>query len=114
MVTKCFLKSSCYKNSLNNMKHGTFYNEDIDRDDRNIKLQFCVECNSPISMQEGDTVDERIKSLIKQCEDAMGSDMDHWGDFHYDIECVKATIEDWDNNKKLIAENIDIDKLYGF
>ena len=96
-----------------NIKPGELYNENPENDDRNIHLIFEVDCQSPISMQQGNTVEEKIKSFIHDCQEAMDDSMRHWGDFTGDIECIKCSIGDeYDDGYK--EEEIDIDKLYGY
>lgn len=80
---------------------------DLENDDREIKVVFEVVCRSPISMQEGDTLLDRVKSYIHQCFDAMDDSMRHWGDHYHDIELVEVKIMPFEEDDKEITVDLD-------
>lgn len=44
----------------------------MDNDDnRTIRITFTVVCESPVCMQLGDSLNDRIKNYIKSCTEAM-------------------------------------------
>ena len=65
-----------------------------------VRITFEVICNSHTSMQEGESIKERILGYIDQCTDAMDDSMRHWGDHYHDIEPIK--VELYDENEKQI------------
>lgn len=63
-----------------------------------VRITFEVICDSDTSMQEGESIKERILGYIDQCTDAMDDSMRHWGDHSHDIEPVKVELYDEDEN----------------
>ena len=84
-----------------------------------VKITFEVICDSDTSMQEGESIKERILGYIDQCTDAMDDSMRHWGDHSHDIEPMKVELYDEDENlidvtNDVLGEERDfsIDELY--
>lgn len=71
-----------------------------------VKITFEVICNSHTSMQEGESLKERILGYIDQCTDAMDDSMRHWGDHYHDIEPIKIELYDEDENLIDVTDNI--------
>ncbi len=63
-----------------------------------VKITFEVICDSDTSMQEGESIKERILGYIDQCTDAMDDSIGHWGDHSHDIEPMKVELYDEDEN----------------
>lgn len=95
------------------MEHGEFYNEDLEKDNRQIEIYFNVVCSSPVSMQEGKSLMTRIKQFIHDCQWAIEEDsgIKHWGDFEFFIDIDKVKLVDWDKDGNELSEDIEIDKL---
>ena len=53
--------------------------KNLENDQRQISLRFTVICESPICMQLGDTLKERVDHYIEMCRKAIESEMRHWG-----------------------------------
>ncbi len=70
-----------------------------------VKITFEVICNSHTSMQEGESLKERILGYIDQCTDAMDDSMRHWGDHYHDIEPIKVELYE-DENLIDVTDNI--------
>ena len=66
--------------------------------DYSVRITFEVICDSDTSMQEGESIKERILGYIDQCADAMDDSMRHWGDHIHYIDPVKAELCDDDEN----------------
>ena len=71
-----------------------------------VRITFVVGCNSHTSMQEGESIKERILGYIDQCTDAMDDSMRHWGDHYHDIELVKVELNDDEDNLIDVTNNI--------
>lgn len=69
-----------------------------DEQDYPVRITFVVGCHSHTSMQEGESIKERILGYIDQCTDAMDDSMRHWGDHYHDIEPVKIELEGDEDN----------------
>ena len=63
-----------------------------------VRITFEVICDSHTSMQEGESIKERILGYIDQCADAMDDSMRHWGDHSHFIDPVKVELYDEDEN----------------
>ena len=63
-----------------------------------VRITFEVICDSHTSMQEGESIKERILGYIDQCADAMDDSMRHWGDHSHDIEAMKVELYDEEDN----------------
>lgn len=74
--------------------------------DYSVRITFEVICDSHTSMQEGESIKERILGYIDQCADAMDDSMRHWGDHIHDIEPMK--VELYDENENLIDVTDDV------
>ena len=70
--------------------------------DYHVRIYFEVVCNSHTSMNNGNTLKQRIEDYINQCIDAMDDSMRHWGDHFHDIEPVKVELELYDENNNQI------------
>lgn len=68
--------------------------------DYSVRVTFDVVCDSDTSMQEGESIKERILGYIDQCADAMDDSMRHWGDHSHCIDPVKAEL--YDEDEKLV------------
>ncbi len=64
----------------------------MERDDRLIRVTFTVICESPLSMQEGDTIKEKAENYADMCAEAMDDSMRHWGDHMHFIDVEKIEI----------------------
>ena len=71
-----------------------------------VRITFEVICNSHTSMQEGESIKERILGYIDQCADAMDDSMRHWGDHSHDIEPMKVELCDDDGNLIDVTDNV--------
>lgn len=71
-----------------------------------VRITFEVICDSDTSMQEGESIKERILGYIDQCADAMDDSMRHWGDHSHDIEPMK--VELYDEYENLIDVTDDV------
>ena len=74
--------------------------------DYSVRITFEVICDSDTSMQEGESIKERILGYIDQCADAMDDSMRHWGDHSHDIEPMKVELYDEDGNLIDVTDNI--------
>ncbi len=71
-----------------------------------VRITFEVICDSDTSMQEGESIKERILCYIKQCTDAMDDSMRHWGDHSHDIEPMKIEVYDDDENLIDVTDDV--------
>ena len=71
-----------------------------------IRITFEVICDSDTSMQEGESIKERILGYIDQCADAMDDSMRHWGDHSNDIEPMKVELYDEDDNLIDVTDDV--------
>ena len=71
-----------------------------------VRITFEVICDSHTSMQEGETIKERILDYIDLCTDAMDDSMRHWGDHSNDIEPMKVELYDEDENLIDVTDNV--------
>lgn len=74
--------------------------------DYSVRITFEVICDSDTSMQEGESIKERILGYIDQCADAMDDSMRHWGDHSHDIEPMKVELCDDDGNLIDVTDNV--------
>lgn len=79
-------------------------------EDYPVKVSFEVVCHSHTSMNDGDTLKQRIFDYIDQCSDAMDDSMRHWGDHYHDIEPVKVELYD-DDEKSINVTNEVLGKI---
>lgn len=77
-----------------------------DEQDYPVRITFEVICDSDISMQEGESIKERILGYIDQCADAMDDSMRHWGDHNHDIEPMKVELYDEDENLIDVTDDV--------
>ena len=77
-----------------------------DKQDYSVRVTFEVICDSDTSMQEGESIKERILGYIDQCADAMDDSMRHWGDHSHDIEPMKVELYDEDGNLIDVTDNV--------
>ena len=77
-----------------------------DEQDYPVRITFEVICDSDTSMQEGESIKERILDYIDQCTDTMDESMRHWGDHDNDIEPVKVELYDEDENLIDVTDDI--------
>ena len=77
------------------------------RDDRPIRVTFTVICESPLSMQEGDTIKEKAENYADECTEAMDDSMRHWGDhMHFiDVEKIEIIGMDGETVEEVIEDN---------
>lgn len=71
-----------------------------------VRITFEVICDSHTSMQEGESIKERILDYIDQCTDAMDDSMRHWGDHSNDIEAMKVELYDEEDNLIDVTDNV--------
>ena len=74
--------------------------------DYSVRITFEVICDSDTSMQEGESIKERILGYIDQCADAIDDSMRHWGDHSHDIEPMKVELCDEDGNLIDVTDNV--------
>ena len=74
--------------------------------DYSVRITFEVICDSDTSMQEGESIKERILGYIDQCTDAMDDSMRHWGDHYHDIEPMKVELYDEDENLIDVTDDV--------
>ena len=74
--------------------------------DYSVRITFEVICDSDTSMQEGESIKERILGYIDQCADAIDDSMRHWGDHSHDIEPMKVELCDDDGNLIDVTDNV--------
>lgn len=77
-----------------------------DEQDYSVRITFEVICDSHTSMQEGESIKERILGYIDQCTDAMDDSMRHWGDHSHDIEPMKVELYDENDNLIDVTDNV--------
>ncbi len=80
--------------------------KDLEKDERQIRLTFTVICESPICMQTGDTLNEKVEHYVKMCSEAIESEMCHWGDHTTCIDLEEAVI--LDNNGENVEKIIEL------
>lgn len=80
--------------------------KDLEKDEREIRLTFTVICESPICMQLGDTLNEKVEHYVKMCSEAIESEMRHWGDHTTYIDLEEAVI--LDNNGENVEKIIEL------
>ena len=74
--------------------------------DYSVRITFEVICDSDTSMQEGDTLKERILDYVNQCTDAIDDSMRHWGDHTHCIDPVKVELYDEDENLIDVTDDV--------
>ena len=74
-------------------------NKEQNTEDYPVRIYFEVVCHSHTSMNEGNTLKQRIEDYIKMCTDAMDDSMRHWGDHYHDIEPLKVELYDENDNE---------------
>lgn len=71
-----------------------------------VRITFEVICDSYTSMQEGESIKERILGYIDQCTEAMDDSMRHWGDHTHCIDSVKVELCDEDENLIDVTDDV--------
>lgn len=71
-----------------------------------VRVTFDVTCDSDTSMQEGESIKERILGYIDQCVDAMDDSMCHWGDHNHCIDPVKVELYNEDENLIDVTDDV--------
>ena len=79
----------------------------LEKDQRQISLKFTVICESPICMQLGDTLKEKVDHYAEMCREAIESEMRHWGDHTTFVDLEEANI--LDETGENVEEKLDIE-----
>ena len=86
--------------------------KDLDNDDREISIIFEVKCNSPISMQSGNSVIDRVNDYISTCIECINGSMRGYGDNEMTIDIKSANILQFNESTEEDEEiKIDLDDL---
>jgi len=81
-------------------------NKKQNTNDYPVRITFDIICDSDTSMQEGDSIKERILGYVNQCTDAIDESMCHWGDHTHCIDPVKVELYDEDENLIDVTDDI--------
>lgn len=88
------------------MMNKEILNKEQSEQDYPVQIYFNVVCQSHTSMNDGNTLKQRIEDYIKMCTDAMDDSMRHWGEHCHDIEATKVTLYDDNDNEIDVTDEI--------